>query len=142
MQQAIKELFDRYERETNAALTGEPDMAALSDLYDEAFVGSSPAGVMAGKKDEEFRKALTAGFAHNREIGARRMEIRNVRADLIDAMHALVHVDWRATYETDGTQKAIDFMNVYLTRSENGKVRVFGWITGDEIAELRKHGIV
>ena len=72
MHQAIKDLFDRYESETNAALSGEPDMAPICDLYDEAFVGSSPAGVLAGEKNEEFGKALAASFAHNREIGAGR----------------------------------------------------------------------
>jgi hypothetical protein len=142
MQKSITELFDRYESQTNAALTGEPDMVTIGDLYDDAFVGSSPAGVMAGKRDEEFQKALIAGFARNREIGARLMEIQDLRIEPIDAMHALAHVGWRATYDTNGTQKAIDFTNVYLTRVSNGQAKVFGWITGDEQAELRKHGII
>lgn len=142
MHQAIKDLFGRYENETNAALAGTPDMDAVGDLYDEAFIGSSPAGVMAGEKNDKFKEALVDGFAWNREIGARRMEIQNLRIELIDAMHALVRVGWRATYETDGTRRMIDFTNVYLTRTGNGQVRVFGWITGDESAELRKHGII
>jgi hypothetical protein len=91
----------------NAALAGEPDMAAISDLYDDALIGSSPAGVMAGKKDEDFQKALATGFAHNRKIGAQRMEVVDLRHEKIDTMHALVHVEWRATYDSDGSQKAI-----------------------------------
>lgn len=142
MQQAIEDLFGRYERETNAALAGEPDMAAIGDLYDDAFIGSSPAGVMAGRKDEDFEKALAAGFAHNREIGALRMEVADLRAEEIDAMHALVHVDWRATYDLSGSRKTLDFTNAYLTRVADGRCRVFGWITGDEEAELRRHGII
>lgn len=142
MRQAIKDLFDRYEDLTNAALAGQPDMAAIDDLYDDAFIGSSPAGVRAGQKDKEFETALAAGFAHNRQIGARRMKVLDVRIEPIDAIHALAHVNWRATYDTDGTQQAIDFTNVYLTRVKNGQARVFGWITGDESAELRKHGII
>ncbi len=142
MEQAIRDLFGRYESETNAALAGEPDMAAIIDLYDDAFVGSSPAGVMAGQKDEDFKKALSDGFAHNRKIGAQRMEVIDLRAEEIDAMHALVNVDWRATYDRDGSQKTIDFTNVYLTRVANGQCKVFGWITGDEEAELRRHGII
>jgi hypothetical protein len=142
MEQAIRDLFGRYECETNAALAGEPDMTAISDLYDDAFIGSSPAGVIAGKKDEDFKKALATGFAHNRKIGAQRMEVVDLRAEKIDAMHALVHVEWRATYDSDGSQKAIDFTNAYLTRLANGRCKVFGWITGDEDAELRRHGII
>lgn len=34
-----------------------------------------------------------------------------------------------------------DFTNLYLIRVENTKGKVFGWISGDENAELRKHGI-
>ncbi|WP_160011207.1 nuclear transport factor 2 family protein [Rhizobium sp. 18055] len=142
MEQAIRDLFGRYESETNAALAGKPDMAAISDLYEDAFIGSSAAGVMAGKKDEDFKKALATGFARNRKIGAQRIEVVELRAEEIDAMHALVHVDWRATYDSDGSQKAIDFTNAYLTRLANGRCKVFGWITGDEDAELRRHGII
>lgn len=46
-----------------------------------------------------------------------------------------------ATYDVDGAEKTIDFTNIYLTRLAGGQARVFGWITGDEAAELRKHGI-
>lgn len=142
MQQAVTDLFDRYERETNAALAGEPDLEAVGDLYDDAFIAASPSGVMTGKKGDEFDKAMAAGFAHYREIGTQRMEVRDVRVEPIDALHALARVDWRATYDVDGMQKVIDFTNVYLTRVSNGRGTVFGWITGDENAELRKHDII
>lgn len=142
IRKAITELFDRYESQTNMALAGDPDMIAISDLYDDAFVGSSPAGVMAGDNDEDFKKALVAGFARNREIGTRHMEVKGLRIEQIDAMHALVHVEWRATYYAEGTQKAIDFTNAYLTRIDKGQAKVFGWIAGDEESELRKHGII
>lgn len=142
MQQAVTDLFHRYERQTNGALTGEPDLEALGELYDEAFIGACPSGVVTGKKDDAFRKALAAGFARNKEIGTRRMEVRDLRIEPIDEMHAIAHVSWRATYDVRGTQKTIDFTNAYLTRIANGRARVFGWITGDEEATLRKHGII
>jgi hypothetical protein len=142
MQQSIADLFERYERQTNAGLDGKPDLKAIGDLYTDAFLGASPLGIMTGKKDDEFMKVMAAGFAHNREIGTQRMDVLTVRVEPIDALHALAHVDWRATYNVQGTKKTIDFTNVYLTRVENGRARVFGWITGDEDAELRKQGIV
>lgn len=141
MQQEIAALIDRYERQTNAALAGNPDMEAVSDLYDDAFIGASPAGVMAGNKDAGFESVLAAGFARNREIGTRRMDVRVLKVEPIDALHALARVEWRATYDVDGAEKTIDFTNIYLTRLAGGRARVFGWITGDEAAELRKHGI-
>lgn len=142
MQQVVTDLFDRYERETNAALAGEPDLEAVSDPYDDAFIAASPSGVTTGKKGEEFNKAMAVGFAHYREIGTQRMEVLDVGVEPIDALHALARVDWRATYDVGGTQKVINFTNVYLTRISNGRRTVFGWITGDENAELRKHGII
>ncbi|NLS00400.1 nuclear transport factor 2 family protein [Rhizobium sp. P38BS-XIX] len=142
MQQAIQDLFQQYERQTNAALAGKADIVALLELYDDVFIGSSPTGVMTGKKDQEFQKALTAGFARNCQIGARRMEIEAMRIEPIDTIHAVVHVDWRARYELDDALRTIDFSNAYLTRVVDGKARVFGWITGDEEAELHKHGVI
>ena len=142
MYKAIKDLFDRYERHTNAALAGALNMGAIIDLYDDAVIGSSPAGVMAGSNDKDFHKALAAGFERNRQIGARRMEIENLRIEQVDAMHALAHIDWRAIYDSKASPKIIAFSNAYLVRIENGQARIFGWITGDENAVLRRHGII
>ena len=142
MRQTVTALFDRYARETNRALTGKPDLAALGELYAEGFVGASPAGVIAGKKDDAFLKSFTAGFAYYRSIGTKEMTVRDVRVEPIDPMHALAHVDWRATYAVEKTRKDIDFTNVYLVRVADGGAKVFGWIIGDEAAELRKHGII
>ena len=142
MKKEVIALFDRYQDQTNAALAGHPDMDAIGDLYEDAFIGASPGGVMAGRKDDEFTKAVAAGFAKYRQIGTRRMDVRNIQVELIDPLHALARVDWRATYDVKGAQKEIDFTNTYLTRVTNGRARVFGWITGDEDAELRKHGII
>ena len=142
MHTAIEDLFDRYEKHTNAALAGSPNMDAILDMYDAAFIGSSPIGVMAGTNDKDFEKALAAGFERNRQIGARRMEIENLRIEQVDAMHALAHIDWRAIYDSKASSKIIAFSNAYLVRIENGQARIFGWITGDENAVLRRHGII
>lgn len=138
---AVIRLFDRYESVFNAALNQDPDLDALGELYEEAFIGAAPAGVMTGSKGVEFKQAMTAGFSRSREIGTRSMKVRRVRVERIDDLHALARVDWRAAYETDGGEKLIDFTNVYLTREQDGAAKVFGWITGDEEAELKKHGI-
>ncbi|WGD50030.1 nuclear transport factor 2 family protein [Bradyrhizobium sp. CB1650] len=142
MQKAVTELFNRYERETNAALAGKPDMEAISDLYDGNFIGASPFGIMTGRKDSAFVKALTAGFDRYRAIGTREMAVCDISVESIDTLHALARVNWRATYDLEGTQKSIDFTNIYLVRVDDGGARVFGWITGDEDAELRRQGII
>lgn len=141
MQQAVQELFDRYQRHFNHALTSEPDCEAIADLYTDTFVAASPAGVMSGKNDEELRKVMTDGFARYRQMGTQKMEVVHLRVTPIDGLHGLAHVDWRATYDIDGARTVIDFTNAYLVRVEDTQGRVFGWITGDETAELKKHGI-
>jgi hypothetical protein len=142
MQQAVTELFDRYEHEFNAGLAGETDLDAIGGLYEEAFIAASPAGVMTGKKGDELRKAMAAGFARYRAIGTRQMKIQNLQIEPIDALHALARVHWRATYEVKGAETEIDFANVYLIRVSDDRATVFGWITGDEDAELRRRGII
>jgi len=141
MHKAVKELFERYARNFNAALTAEPDLEAIAGLYAETFIAASPAGIMSGRNDDELRKVMAGGFARYRQMGTKKMEVSDLRVTPIDELHGLAHVDWRATYEVDGARKVIDFTNVYLVRVEGAKGKVFGWITGDEDAELRKHGI-
>ena len=162
MQQAVKELFERYARNFNAALTAEPDLEAIAGLYTETFIAASPAGIMSGKNDDELRKVMADGFARYRGMGTKKMEVRGLRVTPIDELHGLAHVDWHATYDVDGARKLIDFTSdvdwhatydvdgarklidftsAYLVRIDDARGKMFGWITGDENAELKKHGI-
>ena len=141
LQRAAQELFGRYERVFNDGLAGKVDLADIAALYADAFVGASPAGVVAGRNDDQLLKVSQEGFRHYRATGAQRMEVRHVQVTAIDAFHGLARVDWRATYEVQGMRKPIDFTNTYLVRAKDDEARVFGWITGDEAALLREHGI-
>lgn len=142
MQHAVNELFERYARSFNQALTTAPDLDAIADLYTDTFIAASPAGIRSGRNDDELRKAMADGFVRYRSMGTRKMEVTSLRVTPIDELHAMAHVDWRASYDVGEERKVIDFTNVYLVRVDRGKAKVFGWITGDEEAELRKHGIV
>ncbi|XUY30584.1 nuclear transport factor 2 family protein (plasmid) [Agrobacterium sp. rho-8.1] len=142
MKEEIEALFDRYTREFNNAVAGQPNMDALADQYSEAFIGAAPAGVMVSKNDDDFKKSMSAGFDYQRKIGTRQMRLRGIRIHPIDGLHALATVDWTAVYEAKGETKTIDFVNDYLVRVVDGTAKVFGWITGDEQAEMKKHGII
>ncbi|WP_122464979.1 nuclear transport factor 2 family protein [Brevundimonas lutea] len=139
---AVRKLFDNYADVFNAALSGKPDLAALADLYEDSFIGAAPAGVMVGSKGKEFEEAMSAGFDRSRKIGMKSMTVQGVDVADIDPIHAMARVDWQAAYETSTDDTLIDFTNVYLVREMDGRAQVFGWITGDEEAELKKHGIV
>lgn len=147
MDTAIRTLFARYERAFNAALAGagagmvaDADLAAL---YAPAFIAASPQGVRAGQNDADFLRGMAEGYTHYRAIGTRDMRIRTLRVTPIDDAHAIAHVAWTARYLRDDLpETAIDFEVAYLVQLRAGAARVFGWITGDEQAALRAHGVI
>lgn len=138
----VRKLFERYETLFNQALGGDVDMDAVAALYASEFIGAAPAGVRAGKNDEQFKQVMAQGYAHYREIGTKRMRIRDIRLSAIDDLHCVAHVAWTATYaHKDQADVAIDFDVHYLVQTLDGEAKVFGWVSGDEQALLREHGI-
>lgn len=142
METEVKTLFERYEQAMNQALAGKPDLDAAVGFYASAFIAASPAGVMAGQNDEALKQVMEQGYAHYRAIGTKAMRIRDLRISPIDAIHCLVHVAWTATYvRKDKPDLAIDFDVHYLVQQLDGEPKIFGWISGDEAAVLKAHGI-
>ena len=143
MELAVRKLFERYERFFNRSLHADIDMDEMVSLYASDFIAASPAGVMAGKNDDELKEAMAQGYAHYRAIGTKEMRIRDVRLSQVDELHCVAHVAWTATYaRKDRADTNIDFDVHYLVQTLGGKAKVFGWISGDEQALLKKHGIV
>jgi len=65
-----------------------------------------------------------------------------VRLSPIDDQHCLAHVAWTATYaRKDRPDLTIDFEVHYFVQKLNEEPKVFGWVSGDEEALLREHGI-
>jgi hypothetical protein len=140
---SVRRLFERYERLFNRSLAGEVDMDEVASLYASDFIAASPAGVMSGKNDDQLKQTMMRGYAHYRAIGTKEMRIRNVAISPIDEHHCVAHVAWAATYgRPDVADVAIDFDVHYLVQKLDEEPRVFGWISGDEEALLRKHGII
>lgn len=143
MEAAVKALFERYERFFNRSLGGDGDLDEVESLYAAEFIAASPAGVMAGRNDDQLRQAMSRGYAHYREIGTRAMRIRDIRLSPIDAHHCVAHVAWTATYaRPDLPETQIDFDVHYLVQKLAEEAKVFGWISGDEQALLKERGIV
>jgi hypothetical protein len=143
MEESVRKLFERYESLFNQSLGGDIDMVEVASLYASDFIAASPAGVMAGKNDDQLKKVITHGYAHYRAIGTKNMGIRNVRIAPIDEYHCVAHVAWTGTYaRQDRADVAIDFDVHYLVQKLNGEPKVFGWVSGDEHALLRKHHII
>lgn len=142
MEAAVRKLFKRYESFFNRSLGGDLDMDEVASLYASDFIAASPAGVMTGKNDDQLKQVMEQGYAHYRAIGTKEMRIRDVRISPIDEHHCLAHVAWTATYaREDQADTAIDFDVHYLVQKLAGEAKVFGWVSGDEQALLKKHGI-
>lgn len=143
MEASVRTLFERYERFFNQSLGGDIDQGEVAALYASDFIAASPAGVMSGKNDERLKQAMTQGYAHYRAIGTKDMRIRGIRLSPIDGLHCMAHVAWTATYARKGQPDvAIDFDVHYFVQKLGEEPKVFGWVSGDEQALLRKHGIV
>lgn len=143
MEMSVRKLFERYERSFNQALAGDIDMDEVASLYASDFIAATPAGVMTGKNDDQLKHVMALGYARYRAMGTKDMRIRDVRLSPIDEHHCIAHVAWTATYaREDQPDLAIDFDVHYLVQALDGEPKVFGWVSGDEQALLRKHGII
>ena len=143
METAVRKLFERYESVFNRSLAGNRDMDEVASLYASKFIAATPAGVMTGNNDDHLKQVMAQGYAHYREIGTKRMRIRQIHLSPIDDRHCMAHVSWTATYaRRDQTETTIDFDVHYLVQKLDGDPKVFGWVSGDEQALLKQHGIV
>ncbi|NGM44666.1 nuclear transport factor 2 family protein [Rhodobacter sp. SGA-6-6] len=143
MEQAVRQLFERYAGFFARSLAGEPDPEEAAALYAPEFIAATPAGIATGKNDAEFLKAMRAGYEYYRSIGTREMRIRHLHVACIDDWHCLAHVAWTAVYARDDLPETeIDFEVHYLVQVLNGEPKVFGWMSGDEQALLKARGVV
>ena len=143
MENEVRALFERYERLFNQALGGDVDLNEVASLYASEFIGATPAGVMTGRNDDHFRQVMAQGHAHYRAIGTKAMRIRAIRLSPMDENHCVAHLAWTATYARQGRPDvAIDFDVHYFVQKLDGPAKVFGWVSGDEQALLKQHGVI
>ena len=143
MHAVIRPLFERYELFFNRALAGEADLSEVEALYAQEFIAASPAGVMAGKNDDRLKSLMAEGFERYRAMGTKAMRLGDVSLSPIDEAHCVAHVAWMATYRRDGRPNVtIDFVVHYLVQLLNGAPTIFGWVSGDEQALLKEHGVI
>jgi hypothetical protein len=143
LETSVRKLFERYERVFNAALHSDVDMNDVAALYASDFIAASPAGVVTGKNDEQLKQVMAQGYARYRAIGTKEMRIRGLRISPMDEHHCVAHVAWRATYvRNDKPDVTIDFDVHYLVQQIGAEPKVFGWVSGDEQAVLKEHGII
>jgi hypothetical protein len=143
METAVRDLFARYQRFFNRALDSAVDLDEGTSFYASAFIAASPAGVVAGKNDDQLGRIMEQGYKRYRATGTKEMRMRDVRLSLMDEHHCVAHVAWTAIYARQGASDiSIDFDVHYLVQKLNGEPKIFGWVSGDEQALLKEYGIV
>jgi hypothetical protein len=143
MQTGVRILFGRYEQSFKRALIGDVDMDQIASLYAPEFIASTPGGVVTGKNDEKLKQVMAEGYSRYRAQGMKDMAMRDLRIAPIDEQHCVAHVVWTATNaRKDRADIAIEFDVHYFVRELNSEPRVFGWVSGDEQALLKQHGII
>ena len=143
MDMSVRTFFERYEQLFKEALADSADMDEVASLYASEFITASPAGVRTGKNDDQLKQIMAQGYAHYRAIGTKEMRIRGLRISPMDKHHCVAHVAWAATYaRKDQPDVTIDFDVHYLVQELDGDPKVFGWVSGDEQAILKKHGVI
>lgn len=142
MEEILTRFFERYESMANQVLAGALPVGSTTSAFATDFIAASPAGVMTGKNDETLTASMEKGYARYRAIGTRELKIRKTTVTQIDALHFLVRVDWRSVFDAEEQPNVtIDFEVHYLVQLRGGEPKIFGWISGDEEAVLKEHGI-
>ncbi len=115
----------------------------LAAMYAEYCVGSSPAGIFGARMDDGFGQMISAGVANYKRMGGTAFVAETVAVAPIDELHDLARVGWRFDYTrpADGNAGTIRFENVYFVSRAGASPRVFAWVTPDEQAALKEHGL-
>lgn len=133
--------FESYVAAYNRSLGESVDVEAIRSHFSESFIAAGPGTVMTGDNDETFSQTLEKGYAFYKSIGTKKMEVTGVAVTDIDEGHYLAKVDYRAEYEKDGATIAIPFSVSYLLEEHEGRLKIFGFIAGDEMALYRRYGL-
>jgi hypothetical protein len=145
VERALVRFLAEYEARVNRALADERtvEVDATSASFTRWFVAANPDGVVCRANDEEFRSAIPKGFEFYRSIGTRMMRIASIGVTELDPHHAMAKVRWHSVYEKrDSSEVRIDFDVIYLFHMKDAEPKIFGYITGDEDAVLRAHGLI
>tara|TARA_R100000365_G_scaffold2579_1_gene8073 strand:+ start:1980 stop:2417 length:438 start_codon:yes stop_codon:yes gene_type:complete len=141
-QDEVEQFFQQYALAFRDGLDGTLDIEALRSLCSTQFIAAGPHGVMAADNDDAFAAQVLRGYEQYRQIGTKAMTVVSIDVHQIDETHCVARVRWNSEYEKDGRHIEIPFTNSYLLEQCHGKLKVFGWITGDEIQLLKDNGLM
>ena len=71
------------------------------------------------------------------------MEIISMDTTLLDNFHEMTKIRWKSSYmKKDNSKGSIELVNFYFTQTIENEPKIFTYITGDEQAVLKEHGLI
>lgn len=140
----IRAFMADYAHRMDAAVGGGvADADVLAACFASDFVGASPAGVMAGK-NQGLAEVISGGIAGYRQMGGTGFAADRIEVEELAPNSFMATVGWRFDYRhpTDQSTGSIGFTNHYFISTAGGSPKIFAWITPDEQAALREHGLI
>lgn len=141
--EASIDFFNQYASTMNNALFGDSyDGKIILNSFADYVVGANPLGIAGSKNDGEFDKAINQGIDFYKRIGITSMNITNQEVTILDDFHALVKVYWNSFYRKDDFFGEIPFEVIYIVQRKDHLIKIFAYITGDEMSALKRHRLV
>jgi hypothetical protein len=136
--------FYSYANRINNGLKGGlPDIEGTAKSFSNCFIAASPAGISCGQNDDSFRAAIPKGYEFYKNIGIKSMDIISKEITVLDDFHTIAKVKWKSSFvKKDKSEGSIEFENIYFMQTKNGEHKIFAYITGDEEAALKEHGLI
>jgi len=138
------EFFEGYEANFNAAILCVADgVTQCADAFAEVFVAAEPARLACSRNDDSFRQSIEESCLFYRTVGTRAVRLDGIDSTPIDGDHVMARVHWRGEFRrADGSDVEVPFDIVYFVRMNDDVMKIFGYVTGDQQAALRQHGVL
>jgi hypothetical protein len=142
--QQLNNFFNLYADRFNNALKGEtPHIEGTAKSFSNCFVSANPLGVICGNNNEDFKTAMSQGYAFYKSIGVTSMDIISLETTILNGFHEMTKIRWKCSYtKKDSSKGSIEFENFYFTQTKQNEHEIFAYITGDEQAILKENGLI
>ena len=142
--QQLNDFFNLYAERFNNAIKGEtPDIEGTVKSFSGYFIAANPLGVTCGNNNEDFKTAISQGYAFYKSIGVTSMDIVSLETTILNVFHEMTKIRWKCGYtKKDNSKGSIEFENFYFTQTKENEHKIFAYITGDEQAVLKENGLI
>ena len=131
MDNAIKNLFEEYEKAFNAL-----DIAKSAQFFSDTFISAGPKGAIAQNKSEFLKMAdKAAGFY--KSVGQTGAKILSMKETPISDEYSMVTVHWGVTFQKLG-DKPVEFDVSYFLQNTSPKPQIIMFIAHQDEQEAMK----